>query len=376
MPDPLRRREEKWGSPIDWGAAVLGGLIPKSLFGTGAAAPMAAPTIPGVGTPLNLGGDVMSTLLGIGRDMPVPTATVAPARAPTAPAPALSPEDQIRKMVMGFAESAAAENERLRMAGLLVPTGTPMTQEMYERGMRGERGPLPWDVFTKTPGMEGKTFVGGWTDPSGKFQPLFEPKRNLINQVQDLIQQLAQQASSLIAGPPQAGRVESVGQLSTAINALLGTQQTGAKIPSEIQRNLAEAGRVQLAPGIPIGPGGEMGSFIIPPGGQPRQFAAGTPQERMGAEDQAINRSMALVGTISKLKADKQLLGQTTEQEDVLLSYLIPPIVAQVSRGTQPQHTDQSFMVQLQRQYPGQKPEWYQDQLRKAKAGSPQSFSR
>jgi hypothetical protein len=58
---------------------------------------------------------------------------------------------------------------------------------------------------------------------------------------------------------------------------MTNAQTTAGKAPSEIAANMATATRPQIVPNVPVGPEGQAGSFLIPPGGQPKPFATGSP---------------------------------------------------------------------------------------------------
>lgn len=234
-----------------------------------------------------------------------PAAVQATAARPSAPALPLSPEDQIRKILEGSAKTAAEKNEWLAERQLLGPSGPGgMTQRDYEEGRRPRESPFPRDMFTNMPEVPGKTFVGAWTDPSGKIQPLFEPKKgagaDFMDTVQPLIDEYQRRVQSSM-NPPTGMGVEDVNKrtrdyymleaFGTHFGKLMDKILAAGKAPSEIgkaeseaTRNLAEAGRVQLAPNVYVGPG-EMGSFAIPPGGKPQQFATGGPQEKITPEE-------------------------------------------------------------------------------------------
>lgn len=243
-------------------------------------------------------------------------------------------------------------------------------------------GLLPWDFWLKNPGVSGGMMRMEEGPMAGKTYSFFEPNKpaDMMDTIRPLIQQYADRASTILTTPSSNPLYDAkvMDMFMKNINALIGTGQAGAKVPSEISKNLAEAGRVQIAPNVWSGPN-ELSTLLIPPGQQARTVATGSPQEKITAADQLFNHAISILPGILKARSEKAFYQQPTDQEDTLLNLLLPQIANRFGGGggaAQPQHTDQSFIAQLQQKYPGQKPEWYQDQLRKARAGSPQSFGR
>ena len=135
--------------------------------------------------------------------------------------------------------------------------------------------------FAEHPDVSGGVFVG----PQGpKF--LFNDTRpqagGIMPVVNDLIKQFTDRIASgntLSASGHQLGPgyfVDAITKL-LAPAASMTNAQTGANLaPSQIAQNLAAATKPQVGL-FPTGPEGQQGGFLIPPGGQPQQFTAGTP---------------------------------------------------------------------------------------------------
>ena len=278
------------------------------------------------------------------------------------------------------------------VAGPVRPAPSPgETDVANARAMAGQfanaPGLLPWDFWMKNPNVSGGMARVESGPKAGQTYSFFEPTKNqdIMGIIQPLIQQYAEKASALLsATPEQAAKMpfnmEGLQHLISGVNSLIMSQQTGTKIPSEIAKNIAEANRVQLAPNVLVGEGGQAASFVIPPGGQPKQFATGSPQEKLTAEDQAINRTIAILPSLMKTKSDLELTGQPTTAIDTILSRLLPPVMEKIIGGktttaapVQQKITDQQYLDMFVAKNPGQK-QLAQQYLQNAKKQHPEIF--
>jgi len=145
--------------------------------------------------------------------------------------------------------------------------------------------------FANHPEVSGGVFVG----PNGPQFLFSENKpKDTLTAANDLVRQMSEKVASALSG----GDASMAQFFGTQLNSLLNqiapmiNAQTGAtKAPSEIAANMAAAKRAQIVPNVAVGPEGGAGSFLIPPGGQPAQFATGTP---------AIPEKNTIVGMVNQ----------------------------------------------------------------------------
>lgn len=111
--------------------------------------------------------------------------------------------------------------------------------------------------------------------------------KDTLTAANDLVRQLSEKVSSALSGG-DASMAQFFGtQLKTIMDQIApmtNAATTAGKAPSEIAANTATANRPQLMSNIVSGPGGEMSSFLVPPGGAPTKIATGiSPSAEHGA---------------------------------------------------------------------------------------------
>lgn len=145
--------------------------------------------------------------------------------------------------------------------------------------------------FAEHPEVSGGVFVG----PNGpKFLFTGNKPKDTLTAANDLINQMSEKVANALAGG-DASMAQYFGtQLNNLMNQIApmtNAQTAAGKAPSEIAANMATANRPQIVPNVATGPEGQAGSFLIPPGGQPKPFASGTP---------AVSEKNTIVGMVNQ----------------------------------------------------------------------------
>ena len=145
---------------------------------------------------------------------------------------------------------------------------------------------LPPEFWNQHPGVSGGVLRVEEGPNAGKVYTSFEnnPRpKNLMESVQPLISDWQNRLMTLMQNPnANMLAVHNLASVGNPIYQLMMAGQAGEKLPSEIARNTAEAVRPQVIPNVYSGPGGQVSSFMVPPGGNPKAFATGVHQGASG----------------------------------------------------------------------------------------------